>query len=219
MKIVAISDVHGKWNKIEIPECDLLISAGDYSFTGERHMVRDFHKWLDDQPAHHIISLQGNHERDVERNFQLYKDIALKECPSAHFIDEGLIEIEGTKIWTSAITPFFCNWAWNRYSGEDIQKHWDRIPAGIDIVVTHGPCYGILDGVERFNGQKCEFEIEHCGCPQLLDKVLEIKPKFHIGGHIHEGYGTYSRDGITFINASICDKNYRPVNKPIVFEI
>ena len=67
MKIILISDVHGKWNKLEIPECDILISAGDYSFTGEQHMVRDFHKWMSKQPAKHKISVQGNHEKWVER--------------------------------------------------------------------------------------------------------------------------------------------------------
>lgn len=49
LKIVAISDVHGKWKKLKIPECDLLISTGDYSFEGEPHMTKDFHKWLNKQ--------------------------------------------------------------------------------------------------------------------------------------------------------------------------
>jgi Icc-related predicted phosphoesterase len=219
MKIVAISDTHCKWNKLVIPECDILISAGDYSFLGEPHVVKNFHKWLNKQPAKHKISVQGNHEKQVESNFAFSKQIAEEACLGVHFIDEGLVEVEGLKIWCTAITPFFRNWAWNRYSGEDIQKHWDRIPEGIDILVSHGPPFGILDGVERFNGKMCEFEIEHCGCPQLLNKVLEIKPRYHIYGHIHEGHGTCSRDGITFVNASICDGQYRPVHDITIVEI
>lgn len=219
MKIVAISDVHGKWNKITIPECDLLISAGDYSFTGESHMVRDFHKWLDKQPAKHIISVQGNHEKSVEKNFQLYKEMALEACPRVHFIDEGLVEIEGLRIWCSAITPYFHNWAWNRYPGEDIQKHWDKIPNDIDGLVTHGPPYLILDGVPFFNMVKGEMDIRHCGCPQLLDVVMEIKPKFHLFGHIHSGAGSVSNNSTMYINASICDEEYKPTNKPIIFSI
>ena len=218
MKIVAISDTHGKWNKCIIPECDMLISAGDYSFRGKQHMIRDFHKWLNKQPAKHIISLQGNHEKWVEKNFDLAKQIAVEACPRVHFIDEGLIEIEGKRIWCSAITPFFLNWAWNRYPGEDIQKHWDKIPNGVDAIVSHGPPRGILDVIEHFNGKICEFEIEYTGCPQLLKKVLEIKPRFHLFGHIHEHGGKqFLTDGITFINASICDQYYKPVNSPIEF--
>lgn len=218
MRICAISDVHCKWNKTVIPECDLLISAGDYSFLGEPHVVKDFHKWLDKQPAKHIISLQGNHEKGVEKNFELSKQIATDACPRVHFIEEGLVEIEGIKIWLSAIQPFFCNWAYNRYPGEDIQKHWDRIPS-CDIVVTHGPCHGLLDGIPEFDMRKGEMVIRHVGCPQLLEKLLEMKPKVHISGHIHEGWGEIHHSGIHFINASICDENYNATNKPIVFEI
>lgn len=72
-KIVAISDVHNKFNKISIPECDILISSGDYSFQGSTSEVKNFHKWLDKQPAKHIISVQGNHEKGVESNFDLSK--------------------------------------------------------------------------------------------------------------------------------------------------
>ena len=222
MKIVCISDVHGKWNKIEIPECDILISAGDYSFTGEQHMIRDFHEWMCKQPAKHKISVQGNHEKWVEKNFDLAKQMAKEACPDIHFVDEGLVEMGGLKIWCSAITPFFCNWAWNRYRGDDIQKHWDKIPANgsIDLVVTHGPCHGIFDDLERFNGAKCEFEIEYTGCLQLLNKIIEIRPKAHICGHIHEHGGKQLvRDGITFVNASICDENYKAVNPPIILEL
>lgn len=78
MRICAISDTHGKWNKLKIPECDILISAGDYSFRGESHMVKNFHKWLNKQDAGQIISVQGNHELWVQSNFQEAKDIAEK---------------------------------------------------------------------------------------------------------------------------------------------
>lgn len=220
MKVCVISDTHCKWNKITIPECDLLISTGDYSFKGEPWVVEDFHKWMNKQPARHKISVQGNHETMVEKNFAFSKELAEKACPGVHFIDEGLVEIEGKKIWCSAITRFFCNWAWNRYPGEEIQKHWDLIPtSGIDIIATHGPCFGILDWIPEWNHDTEEMDLRHVGCPQLLAKVLEVKPKFVLSGHIHPAYGKETHHGITFINSSICDDSYKAVNKPIIFEI
>lgn len=182
-------------------------------------MVRDFHKWLNKQSAKHIISVQGNHEKAVEKDFNFYKLMAEEACPRVHFIDEGLLEIEGHKIWCSAITPYFCNWAWNRYPGEEIQKHWDLIPSSVDILVTHGPCYGILDGVLEFNVALGETTVRHVGCPQLLKKVLEIKPKVHLCGHIHGAAGSLIRDGVQFINASICDEQYKPTNFPYIITI
>lgn len=219
IKVVAISDTHGKWNKIKIPPCDILISTGDYSFRGEEHMVKDFHKWMNKQPAKHVISVQGNHETGVERNFSYSKELAEKACPGVYFIDEGLVEIEGLRIYCSAITPFFHNWAWNRYPGEEIQKNWDRIPENIDILATHGPAYGILDGVPEYNSLTNKVGLRHCGCPQLLKKIQEIKPKFHLFGHIHEAFGTHSESGITYINSSICDGQYKANNHPIIFGI
>lgn len=206
MKIVHISDVHGKWSKLSIPECDLLISSGDYSFRGETHMVRDFHAWLNKQKAKHIISVQGNHEVWVEQNFEEAKAIALAECPRVHFIDEGTIEIEGVKIFCSAVTPWFHNWAWNRYRGSEIKQHWDKIEEGTDIVITHGPAYDILDKTARG---------DLTGCEDLLAKMRSIKTiKLHFFGHIHEAYGSRVVEGITHINSSICNENYNPWNKP-----
>jgi Icc-related predicted phosphoesterase len=209
-KIVIISDTHNKFNKITIPECDLLISCGDYSFRGTASEVKNFHKWLNKQPAKYKISIQGNHERGVEKNFDLSKQIAEENCPGVYFIDEGLIEIEGLKIWCSAITPEFCNWAWNRQRGEEIKKHWDRIPNGVDIIATHGPVKNILD--ECPDGFRA-------GCEELLKRVLEVRPKYHFCGHIHMSYGVKHFDGITFVNASICDEMYLPINEPVVIEL
>lgn len=216
MKIVAISDVHTKFGKLIIPECDILISAGDYSFRGQLHEVKSFHSWLNEQPSKHIISVQGNHELYVEKNFNLSKELAQHECPRVHFIDEGLVEIEGIKIWCSAITPSFHNWAWNRERGEEIKRHWDLIPNDVNILVTHGPIKGMLDEVYYIDGVTIK---EHVGCQDLYNRVMQLPDlKYHICGHIHCSRGIKSFNGVTYINACICDEQYMPTNEPIVFE-
>ena len=215
MKLVGISDVHGKWSKIKIPKCDVLISAGDYSFKGERHMVEDFHKWLNNQDATHIISVQGNHELLVEKYFQEMKEVAVKACPRVHFIEEGLVEIEGVKFWCSAWQPWFHSWAYNAQRGPEIKRHWDLIPIDTDVLTTHGPPYGVLDELVRIDGSpKGEF----VGCVDLLDAVKIIKPSIHIFGHIHCGYGEKHIDGTSFYNASICDEMYCATNAPHIIE-
>lgn len=211
MKIVCISDTHGKWNKLTIPECDLLISAGDYSFRGETHIVRDFHKWMSKQPARYFISVQGNHELAVEKNFHFYQQLVEQIDPRIYFIDEGSIEIEGVKIHCSAITPEFCNWAWNRQRGAQIKRHWDAIPDDTQVLVTHGPRAMILDRLVDYN---------HVGCEDLGNRIDELKHlKLHVFGHIHCASGEMSFNGVKYINAAICDEQYKPTNPVREFEL
>jgi len=214
MKIAIISDVHCKWDKLVIPECDILISCGDYSFYGEQHIVREFHSWLDVQPAKHIISVQGNHEVWVEKNFNDAKLEAKAVCPRVHFVDEGMIKIGELKIWCSSWTPFFRNWAYNALRGDEIKRHWDVIPDDVNILVTHGPPSGILDITYWMGVPK-----ERVGCVDLLNKILTLKQlKLHCFGHIHNESGETEINGVKFINAAICDKMYTPINPVRIFE-
>lgn len=212
MKICVISDVHGKWKNLVIPDCDLLVSCGDFSFRGEEHLLIGFHEWLAEQTASHIISVNGNHECLIEKNFALAKETVYQIDPEIHFIGEsGLVEIEGLKIWGSAVTPWFYDWAWNVSRGTDIQKVWDKIPLDTDILITHGPPYGILDLTPQ---------MVHAGCDNLTETIKKLpKLKAHLFGHIHQSYGQTEINGVKYINAAICNESYLAVNKPIVIEI
>jgi Icc-related predicted phosphoesterase len=209
MKIAMLSDTHNSYGTLVVPECDILISAGDYSFRGTKNEVINFHKWFAKQPAKHLISVQGNHEIEVEKNFEQSKDMINRLDTRIHFIAEQTLRIEGFKIHCSAVTPAYNNWAWNRERGNEIKKHWDLIPDDIDILVTHGPPFGILDKVER----------RMVGCVDLLKRIYELrKLRLHVFGHIHYSSGEETINRIRFVNASICDENYKAVNPVRIFE-
>ena len=87
-------------------------------------------------------------------------------------------------------------------------KIWGLIPSDTDIVITHCNPFGINDVVRGISQ----------GCPALRNKIKEIKPKFHISGHIHEGYGVYQDKNTTYVNASVLDEFYDMTNKPIVID-
>jgi Icc-related predicted phosphoesterase len=125
-------------------------------------------------------------------------------------LNDSGVEIEGMTVWGSPITPFFFDWAFNRHRGAHIRRHWDLIPAGVDILVTHGPPYGILDRTAR--GQ-C------VGCEELLPVVERLRPRLHVFGHIHEAYGQVEVKGTRFVNASVLDLHYRRVNAPVVIDV
>ena len=121
----------------------------------------------------------------------------------------GII-INDIKIWGSPITPWHFDWAFNKKRGKEIAKHWSLIPPETDLLITHGPPYSILDQVvnERPVGDR-----------DLLKRVMELKPKVHVFGHIHESYGKIRKEGCLFINACNVNEQYNLVNPPIVFDL
>ncbi len=64
-----------------------------------------------------------------------------------------------------------------------------NIPADTDILVTHAPPQGILDA-----GQ---------GCAELLEASKRVRPKLHVFGHVHAGYGVLRRGPTIFVNAAM----------------
>lgn len=208
MKIVAISDTHS--HEIDLPEGDLLIVAGDFTNTGTQRQVERFNSYLEKQSwkfEHKPLVIAGNHDFLFERNRELAESL----LPAGSYIEDKLVVVDGIKIFGSPWTPTFFNWAFMRDRGEPIRQFWDLIPDGLDLLVTHGPPWGILD----FCGQ-------HAGCEELLKivtKELARPPRFHIFGHIHEGHGAQTTDNTTFLNVAICDEHYRPVNGVTVFDI
>lgn len=211
MKITFISDTHSKHSKLNIEETDILIHSGDCTTMGYTTEVIDFLDWFSKQKARYKIFIAGNHdwffqEMPIENINEL-----LSKYPDVIYLNDSSVEIEGLNIHGSPVQPEFKGWAFNRKRGEEIKKHWDMIPDKTDILIVHGPAKGILDLTYRGDST---------GCEDLLNKIMEIKPKIFCHGHIHESYGMEIHDDITFINASsILGQMYDKINKPIVIEL
>lgn len=208
MKFVAISDTHCRHRSLRLPKGDVLLHAGDVCYESSRSEVLDFLDWFGKAPHPHKIFIAGNHDFFFERqNATLVKNLL---PPSVHYLKESAVVVEGITIWGSPYTPWYYDWAFSKKRGDAMARHWKTIPSNTDVLLTHGPVYGILDNVVNDR---------HAGDKDLLKKVLEIKPKVHVCGHIHEAHGTAKQHGIKFINASVLNERYELVNKPIVFEL
>ncbi|MFN0203866.1 MAG: metallophosphoesterase, partial [Bacteroidia bacterium] len=155
------------------------------------------------------VMIAGNHDFFFEK-YSVY-DVQAEIPDNVIYLNDSGCQIEGINIWGSPIQPWFFDWAFNRKRGEEIRKHWALIPENTDILITHGPPYGILDKVVRDNSP--------VGCRDLLKKVQEIQPKYHIFGHIHEGRGQFFDGNTNFLNASVLDEKYRLVFEPMQFEL
>ncbi len=122
-------------------------------------------------------------------------------------IDEST-EYNGFKIYGSPWQPTRGDWAFN--ANEDQREAiWAKIPNDIDILLLHGPPFGIGD--DQVNGID--------GCVFLLNKIMQIKPKLTVCGHIHSGRGTYEQEFGSIINAAMVDDNYRLIHKPITLDM
>ena len=185
MKIVCISDTHRQHGLLDIPDADMLIHAGDFSDWGAINDVIDFGDWLKYLPHKHKIVVAGNHDTCFESKPEMSKAALRGSCI---YLNSDVVEIEGFKIYGTPYTPRFAGAFQLGYgAGEDDSAFWKTIvPDGIDILITHGPPFGILDSVADWEDG---LEARHCGSQGLLERVIKVKPKLHVFGHIHESYG------------------------------
>ncbi|CAH0513273.1 unnamed protein product [Peronospora belbahrii] len=225
MKVVCVSDTHGLHeDALAIPRGDVFIHAGDFTDTGERHEVVAFNQFLGRLPHRYKLVIAGNHESSFDRHFypkywhqyghqQQYDPNEVRALlTNALYLEDEAVLIENYLFYGTPWQPEFCNWAFNLPRGDPLLRQWRLIPTDTDVLVTHTPPmgHGDLVGCQRV------------GCADLLHEVENrVRPKLHVFGHVHEGYGrSTSSDGkITYVNASICTHDYEPVNPPFVFDL
>jgi Icc-related predicted phosphoesterase len=208
MKIIALSDTHSLHNEVVLPKCDVLIHAGDFSGNGSMSHVNNFLDWFSNQDATVKLATPGNHDTWVEKNTQ--EAISMFKNRGVELLIHAPYKYNTIKFFLSPYTPEFMEWSF-MYPRMDGKKVWEDIPEDTNILVTHGPPHQILDYVPR--------SFSHQGCTYLRQKISEIKPAYHIFGHIHEGYGYKLFDSTHCYNVSVCNKNYDAINKPIELEI
>lgn len=191
MKLLHISDTHGKHKLLsDLPKADIIVHSGDVSMTVTEEEIIDFLNWFLDLPYKYKVFVPGNHDDCL-----IDADISGLD-DNCFVLDNKGIEIEGIIIYG---VPAFIEFSIN---GEE-EKFINSIPKNTDILVTHQPPYGILDFSDGI----------HYGSPLLLKRLMEIKPRFHLFGHIHNDYGIEKRTHTLYSNASIVDDNYVLKNK------
>jgi Icc-related predicted phosphoesterase len=191
-------------NKLEIPDGDIFIFAGDIS--DREKILINFNHLLGELPHNHKIIIDGNHDLPPEKVSEL--------ITNATYLQHGLLEIENIRIWGTSWQYWLLDQIKRKKNQNNLQGIWELIPTGVDILITHFPPFGIGDLTTRK---------KHLGSKDLLTAISRIKPKYHIFGHIHESYGVYKEKTddyeITFINSSAVMGFGSEFNPPIVFTI
>jgi predicted phosphodiesterase len=204
VRFVCVSDTHSRFF-CYIPG-DVLIHAAEY---------------LHRAPYAHKVVIAGNHELPFDvanyeaiiarRKITQHCDPAATKCLLGHvcYLEDNLAVVEGYRIWGCPWTKHK-NGAFYLVDKEMRVRKWASMPEGVDILVTHSPPFEIMD-ISR--------QGKPAGCKDLLKRVKKVKPKVHVFGHTHAGYGFSHIEGITFVNAAICNNDYEPVNPPLVFDL
>ncbi len=214
MKIWIISDTHNKHKSLNPPpDVDMVIHAGDASITKNRKVnaeeLLEFFQWFKELPYKHKIFVPGNHDTSIDAKY--FSKEELNDGFTTLINEE--INIEGFNFYGSPITPSFgVDWAFN-CARHKIENCWNNIPSYTDVVITHGPPLGILDSTH---------EGVRCGCHALRRIISNIRPEYHIFGHIHEQGGIKLKkfnEPTNYINACVVDLSYNIANNGEVIQL
>lgn len=214
MRLVFISDTHLR-HAFSIPEGDVLVHCGDFTMRGSASEISRFDQWQQTLKSkfRYTVIIAGNHEIGFEET----PEAAQRLLKTPRYLQDSSIVIEGVKFYGSPWQPWFYDWAFNFPEGSEgrrvARETWAKIPDDTDVLVTHGPPYGILDR---------NLQREHCGDRDLPFALKRVKPRIHAFGHIHCAHGSMRHPGYgdtLFVNACICDEAYMPTQAPIVVDL
>ena len=231
VRVCCISDTHGYLP--QIPECDVLVHAGDITRVNCSHgfqqqlgfLSTTCLAWFKSVPAKHKVLVPGNHDLIFEALLHSYAPTHDVVCGlkskyeqyNIHIlIDDGVI-LENLLFYGSPWQRFFHNWAFN--SNEEapekrLQEKFGLIPNSTDVLVTHSPPFGIGDWLSRATS------FEHLGSHALLSVTRTVKPPLHVFGHIHEACGQYVDDDRMLCNAAYVGEDYKPIGHlPFIYDI
>jgi Icc-related predicted phosphoesterase len=209
MKIVVFSDIHGQQSKkltqwFNNNPADLLLFAGDLQANQTGDYGIQFIEWFHELPYKDKIMVFGNHDGHY---MSVINHVINKKYNDIRILIDGAIKIKGIKIFGSPHSVEFGSW-WFMKKDDELEELWKKIPDDTDILITHGPPFGILD---------ITINNSTTGSKTLLKRVNELKNlRYHIFGHIHESYGRININGKTFINASLLNEKYQMVNEPMI---
>ena len=181
MRLIHLSDTHGRHRQLtDLPQADVIVHTGDITEDGTEKEVEDFVEWFGSLPYQHKIFIAGNHD------LCLY-GASIEGLPdNVHYLCNEAITIDGIKFYG---VPLFLQ--------DDLEGNFPElfssIPDDTDVLLTHQAPLGILDDQDGLN----------FGDYYLYKRVIDIKPKYHLFGHLHHAEKTrMTFRGVRFSNAA-----------------
>jgi hypothetical protein len=178
-RIVAVADTHLFTDKLEVPDGDVLVHAGDLCRRGDLDELREAADWIASLPHRHKVIVAGNHDWSFVHE-PAGARMLLGDCT---YLQDSEVTIDGLRFYGSPWQPEFHGWAFNLPRGAPLARVWAGIPRGLDVLITHGPPAGI--------GDRFAYSSNRTGCEDLLARIAEVAPRLHLFGHIHQDGGAW----------------------------
>ena len=207
-----------------IPATLRLVIAGNHDYELDANFYRTKLSWLNKQNPDDVLAL-----------FKSYKEKGIE------YLDEGYYEymFDDGRRFVVAASPWQPEYGDMAFNYPREQDHFAGFTPRADILVTHGPPWGVLDMVDGS---------ESVGCQSLRTAVRRVSPKLHVFGHIHEGYGVKmvrrskflrteaveeelknglrrvntvadGREGCLAVNAALLDRRYERCREPWLVQV
>lgn len=198
-----ISDTHGRHRDLKfMPEkdkVDMIVHTGDFTARRSTEKVDfiDFVEWFESLNAKYKIFVAGNHDGFLYNHSEEAKEFL--QDKNVIYLEDSAVIIEGLKIYGTPWTPLFYNWYFMLKEVE-LKEKYEKIPLDTDILLTHGPAYGILDKALPYHSS--------VGSTALKERINQLnKLKINAFGHIHEKVGIIKKNNKIFINSAQFLKN------------
>lgn len=219
--LLAFSDIHGSlFDPTDLPTADIAVIAGDITPADRKHygrtstglnnqadwMRQSFLPWVTRLPVSHVLFTWGNHD-----HIGAYPTL-LPAWPShIHCLSNEGMTVDGITFYAVPETPRFNNWAFNDDDTDaGLGQRWARVPSGTDVLISHGPPFGVCDTSEP--------DTPGFGSRTLsawLQSDADNRPRVIICGHIHGSGGQTGMCGDTQVyNVSVLDEAYERIREP-----
>jgi len=189
MRIVAVADTHLFHDELVVPDGDVFVHAGDLCRGGSVDELREALAWIRALPHAHKVVVAGNHDFA----FVEHASDARALVADLVYLEDSGATVAGLSFWGSPWQPAYNDWAFNLPRGRALAEKWALIPERVDVLVTHGPPFGIGDR-GPVPGR--------LGCEELLARVRVAVPRVHLFGHIHQDGGAWPIGPTLFVNAT-----------------
>ncbi|KAK5998634.1 putative rhamnogalacturonate lyase C [Cladobotryum mycophilum] len=183
IRVVCISDTHEQ--KVNIPDGDVLIHAGDLTDSGTAADIQKQLDWLKSQPHAVKVVVAGNHDSYFDPSSRMEIDVKSDtklNLEGLLYLESGLTvqEVKGRSISIFGVPDIpECGPKSFAFQYTPVTQPWfSKVPPQTDILVTHCPPQHHLD-----NG---------LGDPFLLREIWRVRPRLHVFGHVHWGHGKES---------------------------